>query len=206
MSQNDFFPDSIKNQNEWAKTIGDQGSAQITGVEGWDAARTTAFLARVKKIQDSSKAILDALAALDAAQGAHQDVLDTELPEVRIDIANLKKSRGWNDGKGDVLGFNTSSASFDAAGYKPLLAVEEKRARNELMVKKKGADSVNLYWRRKGETAWKLLVSKRVRFPVDDDTPSTTGVAEEREYQAIGVIGDDEIGQPSDIASAVWRP
>jgi hypothetical protein len=206
MSAKDFFPDSYKNQNTWSKNIGEKGSAQIAGVEGWDAARITAFLARVQQIEDSSQAILNAQAVLEAAVGTHEANLKTILPEVRKDLGNLKKSRGWNEGKGDVLEINTPAASFDPAGYKPILAVEEKHARNELMVKKKGADSVDIYWRKKGETAWKLLAAKRVRFPVDDDTPSATGAAEEREYQAIGVVADEEIGQPSDIASAVWRP
>ena len=36
--------------------------------------------------------------------------------------------------------------------------------------------------------------------------PATPGQAEQREYQFRGVIGDDEIGQPSDIVQATYTP
>jgi hypothetical protein len=55
--------------------------------------------------------------------------------------------------------------------------------------------------------SFKLLAAKRVGFPFLDDTPpATAGAAEIREYQAIGVSGDDEFGQPSDIVSATYNP
>ena len=34
--------------------------------------------------------------------------------------------------------------------------------------------------------------------------PATPGQAEQREYQFRGVLGDDEIGQPSDIVQATY--
>lgn len=60
---------------------------------------------------------------------------------------------------------------------------------------KGGAETVNIYVRKKGETTWLLLVSKRKRLPFDDDTPPAAGAAlEEREYRAIGVRGDSAVG------------
>ena len=70
--------------------------------------------------------------------------------------------------------------------------------------KKRGVDSFNIYVRMEGETNWRLLVAKRVRFPYNDETPvATPGTPEEREYHIVGVLADNEIGQPSNIASAV---
>jgi hypothetical protein len=205
-SKKDFVPDSVKNQRDWAKNIVDQGPGIIAGVEGWDAARIAAFVARVKKIQDAAQAILDAQSTLDTLGGALDTLLADELPEIRKDIGNLKKSRGWDDGKGDALEMNTPPASIDPNTVKPKIEVESKNGRNEVMVKKFGADSVNLKVRKVGEATFRLLAAKRVRFPMDDDTPSADGKPEAREYQAIAVIGDKEVGVPSDIASAVWRP
>jgi hypothetical protein len=74
------------------------------------------------------------------------------------------------------------------------------------MARKLAADSLNLYVRVKGQSNFRILAGKRVRFPMDDDTPSADGKPEEREYQAIAVIGDKEVGQPSDIVSVAWRP
>jgi len=206
-AKKDFVPDSVKNLRDWAKKSVENAAAQLAGVEGWDAARIAAFIARMKKIQDAAQAVLDAKAALDALNGSLETVLAAELPEVRQDIGNMKRSRGWNDGKGDVLEVNTPAAHVDAATVKPALDVESKRGRNEITAKKFGADSLNIYVRRKGEGNFRLLAGKRVRFPVDDDTPpATPGQPEEREYQAIAVIGDKEVGVPSDIVSAVFRP
>ncbi len=202
----DFFPDSFINIRDWTQNIIDNATAQLAGVEGWDAARIAAFVARVQQIRDAAQAVLDAQATVSAATGTLQHLIADQLPEVRQDIGNMKKSRGWNDGKGDVLDVNTPSASTDPANLKPRLTVTEQKGRNEIMVKKNGADSVNVYVRKKGEAGFRLHASKRVRFPLDDDTPSADGKAEEREYQVIAVIGDEEVGQPSDIVSAVWRP
>ena len=41
--------------------------------------------------------------------------------------------------------------------------------------------------------------------PYDDHTPlAVPGVAEVREYQAFGVLHDQQIGQPSDIVSVTF--
>ena len=206
-SKKDFFPDSVKNRRDWAQNIIDNAAAQLAGVEGWDAARIAAFVARVTKIRDAAQAVIDAQDVVDAKNGALATVLDDELSEIRQDIGNMKKSRGWDDGKGDVLDVSTPAAHVDPATLKLKLTVESKHGRNEIMVKKLGADSVNIYWRIKGTAKMNLLASKRVRFPMDDDTPpAVAGQPEEREYQAVAVIGDAEVGQPSDIVSAVFRP
>src|SRR3989442_176252 len=89
----DFFPDSYQNQRDWAKNIVDNTAGKVAGVEGWDAARISAFTARARKIQDAAQAVLDAQNALNAASGTLADVIDTELPEIRQDVGNLKKSR-----------------------------------------------------------------------------------------------------------------
>jgi hypothetical protein len=205
-AKKDFVPDSVRNLRDWAKNIVENGPGILAGVEGWDAARIAAFIARVKKIQDAAQAILDGQSTLDTLGGVLDTLLEDELPEIRKDIGNLKKSRGWNDGKGDALEVNTPPASVDPNTLQPKLDVESKRGRNEVMVKKFGADSVNVKVRKVGETTFRLLAAKRVRFPMDDDTPSADGKPEEREYQAIAVIGDKEVGVPSDIVSAVFRP
>ncbi len=192
---------------DWAQNIIDTAAAQLAGVEGWDAARITAFVARITKIRDGAQAVLDAHAAMEGKVGLLHTVLGAELPEVRKDIGNMKKSRGWDDGKGEVLDVNTPPGSLDPGTLKPRLTGESKQGHVELMAKKLGADTLNVYVRLKGVAAFRLLASKRVRFPFIDDTPpAVTGQPEEREYRVIAVIGDDEVGVPSDIVSTVFRP
>lgn len=206
-AKKDYVPDSVKNLRDWAQKNIDHAAAQLGGVEGWDAARIAGYVARMTKILDAAQAVLDAQAALDGKAGLLDQARTDELPELRQDIGNMKTSRGWNSGKGDVLEVNTPAASTDASTLQPRLDVESKRGRNEIMAKKLGADSLNIYVRRKGEAAFRLLAAKRVRFPLDDDTPSATpGQPEEREYRASAVLGDDEVGLPSDIVPATFTP
>ena len=123
-------------------------------------------------------------------------------------LSNVKTSGGYNIGIGEVLEILTDSATFNPLTYKPVITrITSFGGHNELMTKKRGVTSMNVYWRRKGEETWRLLAAKRVKFPVqDDNAPATPGQAEVREYRVIGVLGDQEVGQPSDIAEATWRP
>lgn len=67
------------------------------------------------------------------------------------------------------------------------------------------AEAFNIYMRLKGQPAFKLIATNRSRFPFDDDAPlAQNGVPETREYQAMGVVADKEIGQPSDIVSVLY--
>ncbi len=58
--------------------------------------------------------------------------------------------------------------------------------------------------RLKAQTTWKKL-SFDTNSPYDDHTElAVAGGAEVREYRAIGVVNDEEIGQPSDIVSVTF--
>jgi len=64
--------------------------------------------------------------------------------------------------------------------------------------RKPGFEAVNLYLRRKGEANWKLASIRKRKFPIYDETPlAVAGTPEVREYRAIGVVNDEETGQPS---------
>lgn len=200
----DFVPDSFQNLRDWAGNLFDQVALQGPGL-GWTAAQVTAFQTPVGKIRDAAQAVLDKQGEMDMATGALRQSLGTDLPGVRRDINNLKTSPTYHEGIGQDLGVVTPAETpIDPATYQPVLKVVIINATPRLTGKKRGVDSFNIYVRLKGATTWTLLAAKRVRFPFDDDSPvAHPGTAEEREYRIIGVIGDDEIGQPSDIASAM---
>ena len=64
---------------------------------------------------------------------------------------------------------------------------------------------MNIYLRVAGAAAWTLIGIRRQKFPFDDQTPlKTPGVAESREYQARAVVGDAEVGVPSDIVGVTF--
>jgi hypothetical protein len=206
MPRKDYIPDSAQNLVNWTNNYLLEVDAIAVRI-GWPAAQVTALKARLTTLRDAAQEVLDKQNDLDTATGHLVAKKDAEVPEIRRDTNNLKSTRGFTDGDARTLDVLTASGEFDPDGYKPPLSAVSKQGRVEITAKKNGVDAVNLYSRIKGQAAFKLLAAKRSRFPFDDTTaPATAGQPEEREYQAIGVLGDDEIGQPSDIVSAVFRP
>ena len=206
MPNRDYIPDSAINIRNWCDTqlkLIDAIAARI----GWPESTLAAYKARLTRLRDAAQVVLDAQNAVTTALGLLSALKDLEVPELRRDVNNLKFTRGFTDGDARTLDLLTGNASFDQSTFKPILSVESLRGHNSLTSRKYAADALNLYMRRKGQTEWQLIAAKRVRFPCDDDTPPlVAGQPEEREYQAHGVIADEEIGQPSDIVSAVFRP
>jgi hypothetical protein len=69
---------------------------------------------------------------------------------------------------------------------------------------KKGFTAVKIFVRLKGQTQWKYLATD-TNSPYDDHSPlAETTKPEEREYMAIGLVKDEEVGQGSDVVGAVY--
>lgn len=62
-------------------------------------------------------------------------------------------------------------------------------------------DGINVYVRKEGELKWRKL-DRDTRPPYEDTTPAEHN-GEVREYRVVGVINDEEVGQPSDIVTVV---
>lgn len=207
MSRKDYIPDSAKNLHDWADNYHAKAAAQLTGLTGWDAARIAALRGHLAPLRDAAQAALDAQQALDDTLGALAKARTDHLPAIRGESSSIKTSPGYDDGIGDVLQINAAASALDPAAYKPAGSAESLPGRVRLSAKKRGVDSLNILMRRKGETAFRLLIAKRVGFPVDDDTPpAVPGQSEVREYQFRGLLGDEEIGLPSDIVQATFNP
>ena len=200
----DFIPDSFQNLHDWADHFHQQIAIHGPAI-GWDAARVAALQTLLAGVRDAAADVLAKQSALDTATGALKAALQASLPEIRLDVNNIKSSRGYNEGIGKDLDIVTPAGTLDPATYQPELRAVAMDGHVRLNGKKHGVGSLNLYTRRRGESAWRLLAAKRQRFPYDDDAPlAAAGTPETREYRALGVDGDEEIGQPSAIVSAVY--
>ena len=78
---------------------------------------------------------------------------------------NLQATRGFTDGDAKTLGVYVTPETFDPNTYQPTLEATSRHNYVELMAKKLGADSLNLYWRPAGTATWTILSPKRTRFP-----------------------------------------
>jgi hypothetical protein len=206
MTTGDYVPDSAQNTRDWADNYLTELPAIATRIS-WPAPSVAALTVALTAIRDAAQDVLDAQNVLKNKMGLLSQARVTNLPDIRKSTANLKTTPGFTDGDAATLDVATSSSALDPASYKPQIKVEAHPGYNELTGKKRGVQALNFYMRIKGVGPWTLLASKRATFPFSDDTPpATAGKPEEREYMAMGVMNDEEIGQPSDIVTAVFRP
>ena len=123
------------------------------------------------------------------------------LAGLRKEIARWKTSSNGSTGAIAGLQLSASVPALDADNHQPELEARGYLGQVRLRFKKRGATNVNLYVRREGETAWRL-VARVSRSPYVDLTPvAVPGVAETREYQVMGMVQDREIGRPSNPVS-----
>ena len=94
---------------------------------------------------------------------------------------------------------------MDPAHSRPTINIETQRGRVKVTGRKPGFDAVSIYSRKKGDVQWKLIAVRKRKFPYYDESPLTVPNAPEvREYMAIGVVADEEIGEMSEIKEVVY--
>jgi hypothetical protein len=123
---------------------------------------------------------------------------------IRTKAARFKTESGYTDAVGEDMGIVTHSRKIDYDTYKPKLKAKVFPKYVEVSILKKGIDSVNLFYRLTGEAEWTFL-SRVTKSKFKDNHPlKTHGVPEVRQYKAIGVVGDVQIGKESNIVSVVY--
>jgi hypothetical protein len=119
-------------------------------------------------------------------------------------VARLKTSAGYTPAIGEDLGVIGGTIPFDPATYRPLLRGTTVFGGTRLSWVRGDAKVMKLFMRLKGQTEWKVLTISTSSF-FDDRTPlAQPNVPEIREYMVCGCINDQEVGNPSDIVSAVF--
>jgi hypothetical protein len=200
----DYIPQSYANLSDWLANLAVKIPTDGPAL-GLTPAEVTALQADITALTTPLAALLAKQIEVDAALGAFQQSLADHLPQVRAAVRHLKTSPGYTAGIGEDLQVIGGGDTFDAEAYKPTLSAEAFPGYVRVKGKKSGVQAMNLYVRLKGQPEWKLLVARRSKFPFDDDSPlAVAGTPETREYRAVGVVADEEIGQPSDIVSVVY--
>ena len=118
---------------------------------------------------------------------------------MRATMARMRAHANWSPALAQSLGAvasTTASGSLEA--YKPMIRAQTQAGRVEIKFRRRPVDGVNVYTRKRGEAAWRLL-GRFTQSPCVDPTPAPAGVPEVREYRVVGVVKDREIGQASDI-------
>jgi hypothetical protein len=134
-----------------------------------------------------------------------QPLLDAHLPTIRQGVKRAKTSAGYTPGLGQKLGWARTDNNVDPTSSQPIITLSALPGKVRIDGRKPGFEAVNLYLRRKGEADWTLVSIRKRKFPLYDDTPlAQPNVPEVREYRAVGVVSDEETGQPSVAVEIVF--
>lgn len=164
----------------------------------------------IRRQQDYCDTIISTIANGDVqnkasiAANKSVELLKVDLLGLRQDIAHLKTNKLMTDDMKELLDIAPVADVLDSTNYKGSLTVEIFGGVVRLKFTKRGADGVNIYHRKKGETQWAFL-GRFTKSPYDDHiTLTTPGQPEHWEYRSLGVVDDKEIGQPSDIIEILF--
>lgn len=197
----DYIPVKRSDFYRWLKGMSQNAAGEAAKI-GATAAEGTAL----KALADDITAQMD---ATDAAATALEGVRSQEklgkkegLKELRAIIRRWKTMPAYAQaGTEAVLAIKGKEPPFDAGNYQPVIKVSLKGGLVRLDFAKLGVDALLFYVRLRGETEWRHLAVD-ADPPCIDATPlAQPNVPEVREYRAIGMIGDEAVGQYSDIVS-----
>ena len=111
----------------------------------------------------------------------------------------------YTPGLGQQLGWVRSGSGVDPSSSQPSISASIQLSKVQIDGQKPGFEAVTLYRRRKGEPDWMPIAIRKRKFPVIDDTPlAVPGTPEVREYRAVGIVDDEEIGLPSVTVEIVF--
>ncbi len=199
----DFVPGNDGDLKKWLTNIKTNVPDLVTELE-----ITPARLATITGWCDSLLAAMDAaeqakIAWLTASQ-TKQTQSATSLTGLRGEVAKWKVADGMTDAIAAELEITGGGTPFNPETYKPQFTADVFSGYVRFKFKKLGAGGIILNTRIKGTMGWKF-VSRDSNSPYDDHTPlAVAGQSEVREYQAFGILGDEQIGLPSDIVTVVF--
>ena len=124
-------------------------------------------------------------------------IREKTLTEIQRVIDRMKTSPSYTEESAKALqAVPVKATAQDLAAHKPVIRGSSQGGKVRIHWMRGALDGINVYSRKLGETAFTFL-GHDSRPPYDDSRPITPG--EVREYRAIGVAYDEEVGQPSDI-------
>lgn len=185
-------------QNLWTKlpthgpTLG-MASPEISGLRG--------LIADQQALHTEAETARAHATAMETQEASGKVALDANL---RARVRNWKTLAGYSPMMGEDLKIIGVAAEMDLENYKPEIAAKIVGGEIRITFKKKGVDGVNVYGRLRGASAWRKLAFDSSSPYVDTEPLANPAVPETREYKAMGVIKDEEIGQPSDIVSVTF--
>ena len=193
-----FIPGTLSLLYLWLKNFRDTISGYATDL-GLDPALVSALKSSCDAILAKIDAAIAAEGALKSARKDRALTIKTELAAITKAIGDFKRAAGYTEAIGQALGVVGDSVVFDPESYKPVIKGEAFPGYVSLTYAKLGVDGLNFYSRLKGTAEWKFI-GFDIESPMHDTIAlNSPTIPETREYSAIGVLNDVEVGQRSDV-------
>jgi hypothetical protein len=206
MAKSDFIPRSdaqfIIWHNQFREALASVGAS--VGVTAADlqavSSDNTALTAAVGRAASASAAALQ-------ANNQKTVTRSTVEANVRFLARQIKAQKGYSTALGQQLGLEGVSATIDLSAARPrLTATAQPHGVVELQFNKSQSDGVNLYASREGDAGFVFLARDTASPYVDNRPLLVAGKPEVRQYKAIYVVNDAEIGQSSAEVTVTVAP
>ncbi len=170
--------------------------------------------ADLSNLNDDNSALHEVLTLTNAADAAARQVKAQKNTtrrateqRARTLAKRVKLHANYTTALGQQLGIEGPEDTTDMSTARPTLTITVMpHGSCQIGFPKLKADGVNIYSRRGTETAYTYL-ARDTESPYIDNRPLLNPTQPEtRQYKAIFVIGDDEIGLESDVAEGVCKP
>ncbi|KAF0173853.1 MAG: hypothetical protein FD161_3721 [Limisphaerales bacterium] len=205
MAKQDYLPDQDPQLLLWHDNFKNQTAALKTTF-----GLTDPEVAAVATDNGTAHTKVDAkVAARNAAKTATEACatsLRTIKTAARALARRLKEHPAYTAALGQQLGIIGPEDTTDLSTSKPTLTVDDtQNGQVTIGFNKSISDGVNIYTKRGSETVFTFL-ARDTFSPYVDNRPNLNGAAtERREYQAVYVSDDAEIGLRSDTAAGVLK-
>lgn len=168
-------------------------AGQITVIQNRCTTATTAIQAVTTKENE-----------LESTIAGRKTTVDAEFGALRTEFNSLKTNAAMTSAIETDMQIVGTTTAFDPNTFKPELSGSVVGGGIEIRFKKGPTGGVNIYARLRGQTAWTFL-ARDTSSPYLDNRPlAVPNTPEVREYLAYGVMGDEQIGLPSDIVSVTF--
>ncbi|MEN9574974.1 MAG: hypothetical protein RL514_2829 [Verrucomicrobiota bacterium] len=205
MAKQDYLPDQDPQLLLWHDNLKNQVAA-LKATFGLTDPEVAAVAADNATAHTKVDAKQTAKNAAKTATEACATSLRTIKTAARALARRLKEHPAYTAALGQQLGIIGPEDSTDLGTSKPTLTVEDTQNGQVVIgFNKSISDGVNIYSKRGGETVFTFL-ARDTFSPYVDNRPNLNGAAtERREYQAVYVSDDAEIGLRSDTAVGVFK-
>jgi hypothetical protein len=200
---NDFIPSSDKELVLWATNLRDKLAD--------DGAALGLTPAEIEEAKEWCEAIIKSVTLFEKSKANYESASNLKKQELKIRLSqarkfakDVKRKNSYTTAIGSGLGIVGTETVFNPSDYRPEITVKAFPGYVQISFVKKGVEGIHLYTRKKGEAGWQKL-----NYFAHSPAKDTRGLEvesqpENREYMAIGVKKDQEIGNESKIVSVAF--